>query len=81
MTVGHPDTGYTPHPELADAARLLHEQGFDFDDDDPDPIDDLDDDFLVMNGDLLTTIDYSATLVTCCILGIRNIINYIIYYI
>jgi thermitase len=46
VTVGHPDTGYTPHPELADAARLLHDQGFDFDDDDPDPIDDLDDEIL-----------------------------------
>lgn len=46
VIVGHPDTGYTPHPELADAARLLIDQGYDFDDDDPDPIDDLDDGFL-----------------------------------
>lgn len=42
-TVGHPDTGYTPHPELADPARVLVGQGFDFEDDDPDPLDDLDD--------------------------------------
>lgn len=43
VTVGHPDTGYTPHPDLADPARLLIGQGFDFEDDDPDPLDDLDD--------------------------------------
>lgn len=42
-TVGHPDTGYTLHPELADPARVLAGQGFDFEDDDPDPLDDLDD--------------------------------------
>lgn len=46
VIVGHPDTGFTPHPDLADPARLLIGQGFDFDDDDPDPIDDLDDGFL-----------------------------------
>lgn len=46
VQVAHPDTGYTLHPELADAARLLITAGFDFDDDDPDPIDDLDDGFL-----------------------------------
>jgi serine protease len=46
VTVGHPDTGFTPHPELADAGRLLIGQGFDFEDDDPDPLDDLDDGFL-----------------------------------
>jgi serine protease len=44
--VGHPDTGYTLHPELADASRLLISQGFDFDDDDANPIDDLNDGFL-----------------------------------
>jgi hypothetical protein len=43
VVVGHPDTGYTPHPELADASRLLVASGFDFDDDDADPIDDLSD--------------------------------------
>lgn len=46
VTVGHPDTGFTPHPDLADPERLLVAKGFDFDDDDPDPIDDLDDEFL-----------------------------------
>jgi thermitase len=46
VTVGHPDTGYTLHPELADPARLLVSQGYDYDDDDPDPIDDLDADRL-----------------------------------
>jgi thermitase len=46
VTVGHPDTGCTPHPELADPARLLVSQGFDFDDDDPDPTDDLDSQFM-----------------------------------
>lgn len=46
VVVGHPDTGYTPHPELADPGRLLTPLGFDFDDDDPDAVDDLDDQFL-----------------------------------
>lgn len=46
VVVGHPDTGFTPHPELADSARLLVSDGFDFDDDDRNPIDDLDDEFL-----------------------------------
>jgi thermitase len=46
VVVGHPDTGFTPHPDLADSSRLLVNLGFDFDDDDPDPIDDLDDGFL-----------------------------------
>jgi len=46
VTVGHPDTGYTPHPELADPARLLVGQGHDYEDDDPDPLDDLDDGLL-----------------------------------
>jgi serine protease len=46
VTVGHPDTGFTPHPELAEAGRLLIGQGFDFDDDDPNALDDLDDGFL-----------------------------------
>jgi serine protease len=41
IEVGHPDTGYTPHPELADPARLLIADGYDFQDDDPDPADDL----------------------------------------
>ena len=46
VTVGHPDTGFTPHPDLADPERLLVAEGFDFEDDDPNPIDDLDDEFL-----------------------------------
>jgi serine protease len=46
VQVGHPDTGYTVHPELADRARLLVSAGFDYDDDDPDPVDDLTDGFL-----------------------------------
>jgi len=41
VQVGHPDTGYTLHPELAEPSRLLVSAGFDYDDDDPDPIDDL----------------------------------------
>jgi thermitase len=43
VQVGHPDTGYTLHPELADPARLLVGAGYDFYDDDSDPMDDLDD--------------------------------------
>jgi serine protease len=46
VIVGHPDTGYTLHPELADPARLLVSSGYDFDDDDPDPLDDLESGFL-----------------------------------
>jgi serine protease len=46
VQVGHPDTGYTLHPELADSARLLVSAGYDYDDDDPDPVDDLNDGFL-----------------------------------
>ncbi len=42
VVVGHPDTGYTLHPELAEPARILIGAGYDFDDDDPNPIDDLD---------------------------------------
>jgi serine protease len=41
IVVGHPDTGYTDHPEIADPARLLVSSGYDFDDEDPDPYDDL----------------------------------------
>lgn len=46
VQVGHPDTGYTLHPELADSARLLVSAGYDYDDDDADPVDDLNDGFL-----------------------------------
>jgi thermitase len=40
VTVGHPDTGYTEHPELP-ARALLAGKGFDFQDDDADPRDPL----------------------------------------
>jgi serine protease len=40
IIVGHPDTGYTEHPELP-ARALLVEKGFDFQDDDADPGDPL----------------------------------------
>ena len=43
VKVGHPDTGYTPHPELADTARILVADGYDYDDDDADPLDTLED--------------------------------------
>jgi serine protease len=46
VQVGHPDTGYTLHPELAEPARLLIAAGYDYDDNDDDPLDDLNDDFL-----------------------------------
>jgi hypothetical protein len=46
IIVGHPDTGYTPHPEMGDPSRILVSLGFDFDDDDLDPLDDLTDDLL-----------------------------------
>jgi serine protease len=39
IIVGHPDTGYTPHPEIE--GRLRPADGFDFKDDDPDPLDRL----------------------------------------
>jgi len=39
VQVGHPDTGYTLHPELAEPARLLVAAGYDYDDDDDDPLD------------------------------------------
>lgn len=39
--VGHPDTGYTDHPEIADPARLLTANGFDFEDGDSDARDTL----------------------------------------
>jgi serine protease len=41
VKVGHPDTGYTPHPELADTARVLIAEGYDYEDDDGDPLDTL----------------------------------------
>ncbi len=50
VQVGHPDTGYTPHPELAEPSRLLIAAGYDYNDDDDDPRDELDDDFLEHPG-------------------------------
>jgi serine protease len=40
IVVGHPDTGYTDHPEIL-SARLLSTSGFDFQDDDDDAHDPL----------------------------------------
>jgi thermitase len=45
IRVGHPDTGYTTHPEIA-GSRLLSELGFDFDEDDSNATDTLDDGWL-----------------------------------
>ena len=41
IVVGHPDTGYTRHPEIFSDGRILVAQGFDFEDDDPHPLDPL----------------------------------------
>lgn len=41
VVIGHPDTGYTPHPEMGDPSRILAGLGFDFKDNDPNAIDDL----------------------------------------
>ncbi len=41
IRIGHPDTGYTLHPEFFDAERVLVAEGFDFEDGDPDPRDGL----------------------------------------
>ena len=48
IIVGHPDTGYTPHPEIE--PRLRPAEGFDFADDDPDPLDRLAGGFLQNPG-------------------------------
>jgi serine protease len=40
VIVGHPDTGYTKHPEIL-GPHLVPDRGFDFEDDDPDPLDPL----------------------------------------
>jgi thermitase len=39
--VGHPDTGYTPHPDVFDPNRLLVNLGYDVADGDRDPLDEL----------------------------------------
>jgi len=41
ITFGHPDTGYTRHPEIWDPRRLLPNYGYDFEADRPDPRDPL----------------------------------------
>jgi thermitase len=41
ITLGHPDTGYTRHPEIWDPRRLLPQHGYDFEADKPDPRDPL----------------------------------------
>ena len=46
VEVAHPDTGYTWHPELGDQSRILVSRGYDYEDDDADPVDDMDDGFL-----------------------------------
>lgn len=40
VRIGHPDTGYTQHPEIVDS-RLHPTLGYDFEDDDADPLDPL----------------------------------------
>lgn len=40
VVVGHPDTGYTPHPEIVDS-HLRPGAGYDYQDDDPDSLDPL----------------------------------------
>jgi thermitase len=41
IVVGHPDTGYTRHPEIWADARILANKGHDFESDKSDPIDPL----------------------------------------
>jgi thermitase len=41
ILIGHPDTGYTLHPQLIDGGRVLIDQGYNFWDDTPDPHDEL----------------------------------------
>lgn len=41
IVVGHPDTGYTRHPEFFDKDRLLIDRGYDFEDGKQDPVDPL----------------------------------------
>lgn len=54
ILVGHPDTGYTTHPEIWDAdpalRRVRDDLGFDYVAGDPIPIDDLDDGFMEFPG-------------------------------
>jgi thermitase len=41
IVIAHPDTGYTKHPEFFDAARVMAARGYDFEDDESDPLDPL----------------------------------------
>ena len=41
IVVGHPDTGYTRHPEIWRGKRVLAHRGYDFEDDQADPLDPL----------------------------------------
>ena len=41
VVVAHPDTGYTIHPELVAGNRVMAARGYDFESDDPDPVDPL----------------------------------------
>lgn len=53
IVVGHPDTGYSTHPQIWDLPsrrRVLPAKGYDFADDDPDPTDQLQDGFLKQPG-------------------------------
>ena len=41
IVVGHPDTGYTKHPEYFDSDRVLVDRGYDFEDNKKHPLDPL----------------------------------------
>ena len=41
IRIAHPDTGYTRHPDFFDPARILVAEGFDFEDGNQDPRDEL----------------------------------------
>ena len=62
VRIGHPDTGYTPHPEIA-GSRLHPELGYDFEDDDANPLDPLAGGFLPNPGHGTSTasVIFSAT--------------------
>jgi thermitase len=51
IVIGHPDTGYTKHPQIWDgASRILEAKGFDFEDEDADATDRLVPGFLKQPG-------------------------------
>ena len=41
IVVGHPDTGYTKHPEIFASGQILASKGYDFEDDKANPVDPL----------------------------------------